>query len=166
MVLLKEIYGLRHNAFLRVSLFIGLALILISPPNFFHLAINSSNYEIIKFSNRYLVKLIVWVLAARIPVMFLQWILNSSRNKATENTNKPVGGYSGWQPYSGFRSMNKPVINGVASLNINKNFIWAFLLLLLGGNWISHHLVLCLSLLCGIVIFKVIKLFLKNFKTC
>jgi hypothetical protein len=135
---------------------IGLIAVLACHHNFLQAITQSPNYQI---------KLIVWILVIRIPFDSILWLL--SNNTDTENNaNKISAGYLGQQPYLGLRSANKPIVNGIASLKINKAFIWAFLIMLFSGNWMSHHLIFSTVLLSSFYLFKISINRFKILKIC
>jgi hypothetical protein len=132
----------------------GLIVVLVYHHNFLLIIVQSSNYQIIK--------LIGWLLLIRIPIAFVSWLLSNTNTE--NNANKINVGYLGQQSNLGLRSVNKPVVNGMASLKINKAFIWAFLLMLFSGNWMSHHLILSTILICSFYLFKISINSFKNLK--
>jgi hypothetical protein len=153
-ILLREAARLANRFhFIKVIGMIGLTAVLIYNHNFFYTIIKSSNFQIIK--------LIACLLAIRIPITFMLWLLSNNNNKTT---NGIPGSYIGRQSNLGLRSPNRVVVNGVASLKINKAFIWALLLMLFCGNWLSHHLMLSAILLSSFYLSKFLIGIFKNLK--
>jgi hypothetical protein len=91
-------------------------------------------------------------------------LLSDNRNNITKNTTGVIGGYLGQRANLGIRS--NTVVNGISSLKTNNKFIWTLILLVISGNWLSHHLAFCTILLCVFFILKSSRIILKNLKIC
>jgi hypothetical protein len=144
-VLLKEIHKLKRYKFIHALCFISLTVVLIFHYNFFH--------SILKFPNSQIFKLVTCILLIRVPVAFLRWLLIDTIHLSIDKEDTVKLSRAGWYP---IRAANRgTVTNGIATFKPEKkNLIWALMLLLLCGNWISHHPVLCISVLCAFCIYK------------
>jgi hypothetical protein len=158
--LLKEINSLRRYPYLLASCFIGLAIILIVHHNFFRLYPGSA------VTNFQLLKLIGCILLMRIPVGFLHWLLIGTLHLTISNTEDAIKlSRAGWYP---IRAANRTTVtNGIATLKATKeNVILALMFLLLCGNWMAHHPVLCLSILSAFYLYKNSLRILNFLKIC
>jgi hypothetical protein len=156
-VLLQEIHSLKRYKILHASIFICLTIILITHHNFFSPIIKLPNYQIIKF--------IICIFLIRIPIVFLRWLLIDTLHLKIDNEDTIKLSRAGWYP---IRAMNRSTVtNGIATFNpVKKNLIWALMLLLLCGNWISHHLVLSASMVAAFFLCKITIGIFKNLKSC
>jgi hypothetical protein len=146
--LLKDIHSLRRYPFLHALCFIGLIILLIAHHSFFRFYNNSAE------TNFQLLKLVSCILLIRIPVVFLHWLLIGTLHHTIDKKEDAVKlSRAGWYP---IRAINKhTVTNGITTLKpVKRNIIWALMLLLLCGNWINHHPILCLSVLCTFLLYK------------
>jgi hypothetical protein len=164
-ILLKKLFRLaKKSSFIKYSCIISVTAIIIFHHNFFQFH-PFTGVAIIKLPNYQILKLIGLLLLIRIPIIVLPGLLSKNANNKN-GADRMSGGYRGWQPNLGLRSPDKIVVNGIASLKINKAFICAFLLLLFSGNWMSHHLMLGAVLLCSFYLFKMSRIGFKNLKIC
>jgi hypothetical protein len=156
-VLLKEIHRLKRYPFLHASCFIGLTIILIAYHNFFRFYPDSAE------TNFQILKLVCCILLMRIPVVFLHWLLIGTFHLTIDKENAVKLNRAGWYP---IRRMNRStVVNGISSLKVtNNNLVWALMLFLLCGNWISQHSMLGVFFLGALICLKTIQLILKNLK--
>jgi hypothetical protein len=156
-VLLKEIHKLKRYKLLHALCFISLTILLITHHNFFHDIITFKNphsyFFIFKFSNLQIFKLVICLLVIRIPVVFLRRLLIDTIHLSIDKEDTVKQSRARWYP---IRAANRgTVTNGIATLKpVKRNLIWALMLLLLCGNWISHHPILCLSAVCAFYLYK------------
>jgi hypothetical protein len=144
-VLLKDIHSLKRYPFLHALCFICVAILLMIHHNFFH--------DIIKLSNHQIIKFIFFILLIRIPIVLLRWFLIDTLHLKIDKEDTVKLSRAGWYP---IRAANRPTVtNGIATFKpAKKNLLWALMLLLLCGNYISQHLLICAGILIAFYLYK------------
>jgi hypothetical protein len=100
----------------------------------------------------------------RIPVIFLRWLLIDTLNLSIDKEDTVKISRAGWYP---IRTANRNVVtNGISSPKTKGKLVWALMLLLLCGNWLSHHLVLGASIVAAFYLYKISISIFKNLKNC
>lgn len=171
--LLKQVLRLSKKypliKFLWAALFIG---IFIFHRNIFTVQVfKLSPHQIISIPASWLlslqlfsiIKLTVFILLVKWLIAFMVWLLKTSKKNKTTN---PLGDDFRGAGF-GVRAANTGVVvNGIFSFKtLKNNFVYTLMLLLISGNWISHHIMLCGWLLFAFYSFKSCSIILNFLKT-
>jgi hypothetical protein len=155
-VLLKEMHSLKRYPFLHALCFIYITIILIIHHNCFS--------PILKFSNFQIFKLVCCLLLIRVPVVFLHWLLIGTLHLTIDKEDAVKLSRAGWYPIRA--ASHRIVTNGISLPKTEGKLILALMLLLLLGNWFSHHIMLSIIIAAAFYICKIAIRKLKNLKMC
>jgi hypothetical protein len=150
--LLKDIHSLKRYPFLHALCFICLTILLITHHNFFSPILEFSNFQNLSGYWR-IIKFTCCIVLIRIPVVFLCWLLIDTINLNIGKEDAVKLSRAGWYP---IRKANRiTVTNGIATFKPSKrNLMLALMLLLLCGNFINQHLLICAGIFLAFYLYK------------